>query len=113
VTVLGGVKYFHDHVGGTEGLMRSISFYSLAIPKYVVYRYHSWRQSPDSVWKELDEETSKQGLVKILELEGFYIKCGQLCASNLGDAFPKQWQDTMSVLQVSFKKGNRLGDWSR
>jgi len=99
ITVLGGAKYFHDHVGGTEGLRRSLSFYSLAIPKYLVYRYHQWADSPDHVWDELDRETSRQGLNKILELEGFYIKCGQLCASNLGDAFPPIWQDTMSVLQ--------------
>lgn len=75
LATLGGIKYFHDHVGGTEGLARTISFYSLAIPKYVVYRYHSWRESPDHVWEELDRETSKEGLVKILELEGFYVKC--------------------------------------
>lgn len=99
ITVAGGLHYLHDHMGGTEGLWRSLSFYSLAVPKYVVYRYHSWRQSPDHVWEQLDRETSQQGLVKILELEGFYIKCGQLCASNLGDAFPEIWQDTMSVLQ--------------
>ena len=96
----GGITYYlHDHLGGTEGLWRTLSFYSLAIPKYVVYRYHAWRQSPDHVWEALDKETSQQGLVKILELEGFYVKCGQLCASNFGDAFPRVWQDTMSVLQ--------------
>jgi len=99
VTTLGGIKYFHDHVGGSEGLLRSISFYSLAIPKYLVYRYHSWRQSPDHVWDELDTQTSQQGLIKILELQGFYIKCGQLCATNMGDAFPPIWRDTMSILQ--------------
>ena len=30
---------------------------------------------------------------------GFYIKCGQMSAANIGDAFPKIWQETMSVLQ--------------
>jgi aarF domain-containing kinase len=55
--------------------------------------------SPDHVWDELHEETSAGALEKILELEGFYIKCGQMAASNIGDAFPPIWQDTMSVLQ--------------
>jgi hypothetical protein len=27
ITTAGGVKYVHDHVGGTEGLTRSLSFY--------------------------------------------------------------------------------------
>jgi aarF domain-containing kinase len=98
-TAVYSTMYFHDHFGGTEGLYRALSFYSLAIPKYVVYRYHQWIQSPDHVWDELDKETSQLGLDKILELRGFYIKCGQMCASNIGDAFPVVWQDTMSVLQ--------------
>ena len=33
ITTAGGLKWFHDHLGGTEGLQRSISFYSKAIPK--------------------------------------------------------------------------------
>lgn len=74
ITTLGGLKYMNDHVGGPEGLYRTLSFYSVAIPKYVVYRYHSWRQSPDDIWDQLDTETSQMGLVKILELQGFYIK---------------------------------------
>jgi aarF domain-containing kinase len=56
-------------------------------------------QSPDEVWDELHKETSLAGLNKILELQGFYVKSGQMCAANIGNAFPKIWQDTMSVLQ--------------
>lgn len=93
------VKYFHDHFGGTEGLGRALSFYSLAVPKYLEYRWHQMFTSDDAVWEELDHRTSKQGLAKILELKGFYIKCGQMAASNIGDAFPLIWQETMSVLQ--------------
>ena len=99
VTVAGGIKYMHDHVGGTEGLARTMSFYSIAIPKYLEYRLHMFKESPDEVWDELDRQTSKQGLEKILELRGFYIKSGQLAAANIGNAFPPIWQDTMSVLQ--------------
>ena len=99
MTTLGGLKYAHDHMGGTEGLQRAVSFYGLAIPKYLEYRYHVLRDSPQDVWDELDRETSQLGLDKILELEGFYVKCGQLCAANVGNAFPPIWQDTMSILQ--------------
>jgi hypothetical protein len=35
ITTAGGVKYAHDHVGGTEGLTRSLSF----------YRYVGWGDS--------------------------------------------------------------------
>eukprot|EP00978_Attheya_sp_CCMP212_P006211 scaffold14035_cov55-Attheya_sp.AAC.2 len=93
VTVAGGIKYVHDHVGGTEGLVRTASFYSMAIPKYIIYRMHMIRESPDEVWEELHKETSEAGLEKILELRG------QMCASNIGNAFPVVWQDTMSILQ--------------
>jgi hypothetical protein len=95
VATLGGLKSFHDHVGGTEGLWRSASFYSYAIPKYIEYRYHAWRKSPDEVWDSLNQETSQGALEKIRELKGFYIKSGQLAAANIGDAFPEIWQNTM------------------
>ncbi|CAJ1930437.1 unnamed protein product [Cylindrotheca closterium] len=95
----GATKYVHDNVGGTEGLTRSLSFYSFAIPKYVEYRYHMYNKSPDHVWDKLDTDTSKTALDKAYELEGFYIKGGQMVAANMGGAFPQIWQDTMSVLQ--------------
>jgi hypothetical protein len=70
ITLAGGIKYVHDHVGGTEGLVRTASFYSMAIPKYVLYRMHMIRESPDEVWEDLHKETSEAGLKKILELRG-------------------------------------------
>jgi hypothetical protein len=99
ITVAGSIKYVHDHVGGTEGLVRTISFYSLAIPKYIQFRYHQWVGSPDEVWDELHKTTAQQGLDKMYELEGFYIKAGQMVAANIGGAFPPNWIATMSVLQ--------------
>lgn len=99
ITIVGGIKYINDHVGGSEGLKRTASFYSLAIPAYIQYRTHVILQSPDEIWYELDKDVSQKGLEKILELGGFYIKSGQMCAANIGNAFPKVWQDTMSVLQ--------------
>jgi aarF domain-containing kinase len=92
-------KTMHDEVGGMEGLKRTINFYSLAIPKYIEYRTHMLLGSSDEKWEELDRETSQKGLQKILELRGFYIKSGQMCAANIGNAFPRIWQETMSVLQ--------------
>ena len=100
ITIAGGVGYVYNNVGGTtEGLERTISFYSLAIPKYLTYRAHMILESNDETWDELDKETSQKGLDKILELGGFYIKSGQMAASNIGNGFPKIWQETMSVLQ--------------
>lgn len=54
--------------------------------------------SPNEVWDKLHEETSKAGLDKIMELQGFYVKSGQMCAANIGNAFPPIWQDTMVSL---------------
>jgi aarF domain-containing kinase len=91
--------YLHNHLGGSESLTRTASFYSLAIPSYLHYRYHQLVDSSDFTWEELHKETSARGLNKILELQGFYVKSGQMCAANIGNAFPPVWVDTMSVLQ--------------
>lgn len=88
-----------DHLGGTDGLERSLFFYSFAIPKYLEYRWHMYNKSPDHVWNELDRQTAARGLEMAYELEGFYVKSGQIVAANFGNAFPQIWQDTMSVLQ--------------
>lgn len=97
-TVL-AVNYVRDQVGDTEGLMRTLNFYSLAIPTYARYRLLQIRKAPYEEWDALDHEASKEGLEKILELRGFYIKSGQMAAANIGNAFPEVWQNTMSVLQ--------------
>ena len=85
ITIAGGINYVNDQVGGTEGLERTLSFYSLAVPAYAKYRMHMFLESPDEKWQELDIVTSQQGLEKILELRGFYIKSGQMCAANIGN----------------------------
>ena len=97
--VSGTYAYLHSHLGGSESLARTASFYSLAIPSYLHYRYHMLMDSTDEVWENLHKETSARGLNKILELQGFYVKSGQMCAANIGNAFPEVWQDTMSILQ--------------
>jgi len=74
VATAAATKYVRDNVGGTEGLTRSVSFYSFAIPKYIEYRYHMYNKSPDHVWNKLDAETAKTALDKAYELEGFYYK---------------------------------------
>lgn len=99
ITIAGGIKYCHDLFGGMEGLERAAAFYSLAIPRYVQYRFHMVKESPDEVWDSLHTETSQDALNIMLQLKGFYIKSGQICASNLGNAFPDIWIDTLSVLQ--------------
>jgi hypothetical protein len=92
VTIAGGINYICQELGGLEDLNRAATFYSFAIPTYIKYRYHMYLQSPDEVWNELDRESSAEGLQKAYELEGFYVKSGQVVAANLGDAFPQIWQ---------------------
>jgi hypothetical protein len=125
VTVAGGIKYVHDHFEGTDGLIRSAAFFRFAVPKYLEYRLHTYQKSPDEVWDKLDKETAATALDLAYDLEGFYYKGGQvnrfsllappcssfltpsclptprsqMVAANMGGAFPKIWQDTMSVLQ--------------
>jgi aarF domain-containing kinase len=99
IASLGSVAYLNEYLGGSEGLLRTVSFYSLAIPKYITYRYHMIMNSPDEVWDTLHRETSKVGLQKIMELQGFYVKSGQMAAANIGNAFPPIWQQTMAPLQ--------------
>jgi len=89
-----------DEMGSLEGLSRSISFYSLGVPTYLRYRYlQQFHNSDEDRWQALHSEAAAAGLEKIKELRGFYIKTGQMCATNVGNAFPLMWQRTMSVLQ--------------
>ena len=53
VITTGALAYVNSHVGGGDGLARTISFYSLAIPKYIEYRMHMIKESPDDVWDRL------------------------------------------------------------
>ena len=101
LTCYAAYNALHAELGGTaEGLRRSMSFYSLALPTYARYKYlQRFEAGNTEMWDALDEEASKKGLEKILELRGFYIKTGQMCATNIGSAFPKKWSETMSILQ--------------
>lgn len=98
ITVAGGIKFVRDELGGFEDLRRAAVFYKFGIPKYLKYRYLMYMQSPDEEWDELDRVTATEGLKIAMELEGFYIKSGQVVAANLGDAFPQIWQDTFHPL---------------
>jgi hypothetical protein len=65
----GGLAYSfseREWTGKLESIYRSLSFYSVAVPRYLIYRYHLWRGSPDHVWESLHRETSDMALKKIL-----------------------------------------------
>jgi len=99
-----GVNFVQTQVGTLEGLGRAFTFYKVAIPSYLKYEYmqryeNSGSDEDEEKWRKMHLQESKKGLETILKLRGFYIKNGQMCASNIGNAFPKVWQDTMSVLQ--------------
>ncbi|GMH55206.1 hypothetical protein TL16_g01847 [Triparma laevis f. inornata] len=93
--------HLKTELGGTTlGLERSASFYSLAIPTYFRYKYlQKFEPNNQQMWDALDTDASASGLEKILSLRGFYIKTGQMAATNIGGAFPPIWSTTMSVLQ--------------
>lgn len=60
--------------------------------------------SEEETWEELHKETSLKGLNKILELQGFYVKSGQMAAANIGNAFPPIWQgETNQVNRYLFE----------
>jgi hypothetical protein len=54
----------------------------------------------DAQFAPLHDEWAPKALNKILELRGFYIKTGQMAASNVGNAFPDKWVRTMEVSQA-------------
>jgi len=57
--------YFYKELGGLDGINRSLSFYSIAIPRYLEYRWLQWRDngdndSLDKEWDELHRRASQQ-----------------------------------------------------
>jgi len=70
VGIAGAYSYVHNELGGPEGIYRSLSFYSAAIPRYLEYRLLQIRKAGDDDWDELHERASSQGLDKINELRG-------------------------------------------
>jgi predicted unusual protein kinase regulating ubiquinone biosynthesis (AarF/ABC1/UbiB family) len=100
----GGVIMIREYIG-RDNFDRTISFYRVAAPGYIIYRItdYSTRSSPpeerSAKFAELHKVWAPRALDKILELRGFYIKVGQMAASNIGNAFPDIWVRTMEVLQ--------------
>ena len=90
---------------GRENFDRSMSFYRVAIPGYAIYKWTDWRtksmpqKGRDARFEELHEKWASAALAKIVELRGFYIKVGQMGATNIGNAFPATWVRTLEVLQ--------------
>ena len=79
---------------GRENFDRSLSFYSVALPGYLVYKATDLRtrnfpqEERDKRFDALHEEWAPAALKKIVELRGFYVKIGQMAATNIGNAFP-------------------------
>mmetsp|Transcript_9354 Transcript_9354/g.12264 ORF Transcript_9354/g.12264 Transcript_9354/m.12264 type:complete len:665 (-) Transcript_9354:256-2250(-) len=100
-----GVVIIIRELFGRDNFDRTLSFYQVAGPGYLIYKYTdlTTRSIPASEREERFNELHKiwapRALEKILELRGFYIKIGQMAASNIGNAFPDIWIRTMEVLQ--------------
>jgi len=93
------LTYLHVHLEGFEGLSRFVQFARVAGPNYIRYRYYQIKTASEEEWNYLHSCVSPIALELTLKLQGFYIKSGQMCAANVGNAFPKIWRETMSVLQ--------------
>lgn len=99
-----GILAIREYVG-EDNFDRSLSFYRVAAPGYLIYKATdlSTRSLPPSErtakFEELHKVWAPRALDKILELRGFYIKVGQMAASNIGNAFPDIWVRTMEILQ--------------
>lgn len=79
VVTVGLTYCFYVQVGGSgEGLRRTLYFYGFAVPKYVEYRYHTWKRSSQDAWDELDHHTATTALRYVTELQGFYIKVSEV-----------------------------------
>ena len=92
--------YFFD-----EGVWRTIRVLNSLIPMGVDYwrLFYRLRGLPDEVKrKALDEYHDKwrdEPLRVCLDLRGFYVKVGQLCAGFPGDGLPAPYKASLKVLQ--------------
>eukprot|EP00039_Didymoeca_costata_P020571 m.341702 g.341702 ORF g.341702 m.341702 type:complete len:594 (-) comp20389_c0_seq1:70-1851(-) len=119
VAALGsGAAVFIRNELGEEAVERSTKFYRVAIPAFLEYKFTEFKfeKLPNfvsTVTPERSEELKKQADVEynrlhekwapqmkdvFLDLRGFYLKHGQVMASNIGDLFPKRWRDEMQPL---------------
>jgi len=55
-------------------------------------------EEQDAVFAPMHEYWAPKMREKFLELRGFYLKNGQMIASNIGGMFPKRWRDEMQPL---------------
>lgn len=104
VAAAGGALAVREAVGH-ENFDRAMRFYALAVPGYVEYKICDVRTKGlpqgerDEAFEALHGRYAPRALDIILELGGFYTKTGQMAASNIGNAFPDTWVQTMEVLQ--------------
>jgi predicted unusual protein kinase regulating ubiquinone biosynthesis (AarF/ABC1/UbiB family) len=92
--------YFFD-----EGVWRTIRVLSSLIPMAVDYWWLSYlvRGMPDEARRRAFDEYHQQWcdepLRVCLDLRGFYVKVGQLCAGFPGDGLPLPYKESLKVLQ--------------
>ena len=105
VTVLGsggalGYAYLYD-----EGLWRTLRVLNSLIPMGVDYwhLYYRVSSSPEDVRRRAfdayHERWRDAPLRVCLDLRGFYVKVGQLCAGFPGDGLPTPYKESLKVLQ--------------
>jgi aarF domain-containing kinase len=92
-----------------ERLTRTLSFYSTAVPLFVLYRSLGdalklndasigWNISSNALFENLHEYGSDIIVEKIKELKGYYIKTGQIISTRV-DIFPSQYTTKLAITQ--------------
>jgi aarF domain-containing kinase len=92
-----------------ERLTRTLSFYSTAVPLFILYRSLGdaiklnnvslgWKISSDELFDGLHDYGSDVIVEKIKDLKGYYIKTGQIISTRV-DIFPSQYTTKLAITQ--------------
>lgn len=88
-----------------EGVWRTLRVLNSLVPMGLDYwrLYYQVRSSPEDVQREAfdayHEKWRDEPLRVCLDLRGFYVKVGQLCAGFPGDGLPPPYKESLKVLQ--------------
>jgi aarF domain-containing kinase len=111
VATLGGYAWLTSEFG-PETVPRLVRAYRDAIPAFIAYKtvYVFQEQLPAALGRPVDAAAVARAyealhavwaprfLRAALDLKGFYLKSGQMAASNYGNVFPREWQTVFEPL---------------
>lgn len=105
---------FSKKLSGIERISRALRFYQSAVPIFVAYKVKEEMikfrrntlgeeitpEAEDAEYQQLHESGSDELVKRIKELEGFYVKTGQILSTRK-DIFPDQYTEKLAMLQDS------------